>query len=66
MSNEQEPESLDARVGAPVIDPLDRLPGPPPIRILADDDDLVCIDEACAPANAADLASAANSADLAR
>lgn len=60
MSNEQEPESLDAPVGAPIIPPLDLLPGSPPIRILAADDDLVCIDDACAPANAA------NSADLAR
>ena len=59
VSNEQVPESLDAPVGAPVIDSLDRLPGAPPIRILADDVDLVCIDDACAPANAA------NAADLA-
>jgi hypothetical protein len=56
VSNEQRTESVDAPMGARRLEADDRLPSPPAIRILAADDDLVCIDDACAPADAADAA----------
>jgi len=48
VSNEPS-EAVDQPNEAPAIDPVDRVPALTPIRILAADDDLFCIDDACAP-----------------
>ena len=49
VSNEHGPEADAPASGAPPIDASEHVASTPSVRILAADDDLVCIDDACAP-----------------